>query len=186
MALLPYLEWVPYQDFKERFFKIITTHGSDAPLRCILQRLHKDGLIEKKYDGRPKGVNPQIEEHLSSFLFIRRVAKSVPRTATGMKQKAAGTYGMKADKEKARHAIRELRPKLPPKTTVKNLTLDDLQFIQSASDINGRALAEMFQLNPNLVYKIRKGHVPAHLRVPLARLRSSGIQVETSHTPSRP
>ncbi len=182
MALLPYLEWVPYQDFRDRFFKIITTHGSDAPLRCILQRLHKDGLIEKKYDGRPKGVNPQIEEHLCGFLFIRRVAKSVPRTAKCIKHKADGTFGMKADKEKARRAINkqlnELMPKTP-KTTVKNLTLDDLQFIQSASDINGRAITEIFNLNPNLVYKIRKGYVPAHLRVPLARLRSSGIQAET-------
>lgn len=170
MALMPYLEWIPYQDLRVRFFKIIDTHGSDAPLRCILQRLHKEGLIEKKYEGRPKGVNPQIEKHLCGFLFVRRISRSVPRTHSGIRQKADGTFGMRADKIKAKQAQKATRPQKAPKTSVKKLTMEDLRYIQSKPEgISDRAMGEMFGIQTSEARSIRLGHVPAHLRGQLAQ-----------------
>ena len=167
------MEWVAYKDFRQRFFNIIDTHGSDAPLRCILRRLHSDGVIEKKYEGRPVGVTKEIEPYLSGYLFIRRIKKSVPRTACGIKKKADGSYGMASDKKKAQQALKATKKQKPPKTTVKDLTIDDLRYIQSKPDgISDRALAEMFNVHISMVVKIRKGHVPAHLKGPLARQRS--------------
>lgn len=173
------MEWVPYQEYRDRFFKIITTHSSEAPLRCILQRLDREGVIEKKYEGRPAGTTKEIEPYLSGFLFIRRIKRNVPRTSSAIDRKADGTYGMRADKEKARKARNATRTQTPPKTTVKNLTVEDVGYILSRpAGISERALGEMFGCGVNAIRKIRAGVMPAHLKGLLARQRSSNNQAE--------
>lgn len=158
LALLPYLEWCSHQDLKLRF-EIILPHtekkcGRNSRLTDSLWRLRKEGLIETRHEDTPQTTRPELRPN--PYTSHRRVVKSAPRTHIS-DSLLSGAYGLNSLKPKAK--------KKKPKTSVKNLTFDDLRYIQSNKlGMSGPQLAEMFQITNNMVYKIRRGHVPAHLR----------------------
>lgn len=162
MALLPYMEWVRYQDLLKVFWKYIPDHHHDGPLRSILFFLHKERLIERQYSGSPPALNEHIK--LSPYLYIRRIAKNLPRKAYGIDKKIDGTFGIAAEKKRARAARRG--PKKPPKKSIKTLTIEDWHYIrENRYKISTRALSEMFNVHMGEIQKIHNGHKPDHLKV---------------------
>lgn len=73
LSLLPYMEWVKFEHLRTVFWKYIDNHN-DGPLRSKLSQLHKNGFIEKKYEGSPPARNEKIS--LSKYLYVRRVKKN--------------------------------------------------------------------------------------------------------------
>lgn len=166
MALMPYMEWISHQELKEKFYAILP--DGTSPKRILLD-LYRRGFIEKKYEGKiPIEMvwNKKVYPHLSGYLYVRRIVKKMPRRAED-KSKMDGTYGNRIAKKRAEKIY--AAPKQPPKTTVKNLDIDDLNFIRS-STIKTKALGEMFKVDPNQIVKIRNhGHIPSHIKGQLSR-----------------
>jgi len=166
MALLPYLEWVSYRDLRTLFWKYID-HHTDGGLRYIIYKLKVDGLIEKKYEGSPPALNDKYR--LSKYLYVRRVSKTCPRTMDGIQKKLDGTFGIKAKRERALREKRA-RTRKPPKKTILNLTLDDCKFIKdNPYGMTRKERSEMFNIHMGSVQDIINGHIPDHLKGPLAR-----------------
>lgn len=173
MAMLPYMEWVRYQDLRERFWKIVPHLKNDSPLANRIWLLEKDGYLEKKYEGQPKGhTNDKIK--MSGYLYIRRIKRSMeekPHPA-----RLDGTYGLMAAQNRAKKA--KAGPKKPPKTTVKNLTLEDVMYIRQ-KPMTLQALAEMYGTTFERIHEIQNGRTPQHLKAQLARSRLADNQAGT-------
>lgn len=167
MAILPYLEWVKYENLCKIFWKYIDHHHDDHTLRSLLCDLKRRGMIEKKYQGTPPVPTNSKNAAPFQYLYIRRVTKPPSFAYPGSKAKLEGTYGIKAEKERARRARTK---KKPIKHTMKNLTVDDYKFIRdNPHDMGERETGEMFNIATCKVHKIRHGYIPAHLRGLLAR-----------------
>lgn len=155
------MKWVRYQDLIPVFWKYVDNH-SDNPLRCILYKLHKAGFIDKKYEGKPTPLHPNFK-NISGYLYVRRVSKKVPARMRGVDRKLDGTYGIKAAKERAARAKRG--PRKPPKTNIRALVLEDVNYIKNnPQKMCLRELAEMHNIQMKKVQLIQAGHIPQHLR----------------------
>lgn len=162
---MPYMEWIRYEDLRDKFWGIITSHSHDGPLRGYMCQLADMNAIERRYEGTPPAVNDKIK--LTGYLYVRRIVRKIPR-ATLAKKKLDGTFGFDAMKERAKRAAAP--PKTKPKTDVKNLTHDDLRYIQcNTLGANDTQLGEMFKILPSMAGRIRRGYVPAHLKSPPAQ-----------------
>ena len=160
LALLPYLEWRSNQDLKHAF-EIIMPHtepmnmDGNKFLGDIISKLRRQGIVETRYSGT---VPETCQKHMKPYPYVehRRVVKRVPKTHIA-DALLSGQYGLKKYKK--------VTPRKKQKTSVKKLTIDDLRYIQTNHlDMSGPQLAEMFNVTQAMIYKIRKGHVPAHLR----------------------
>ncbi len=164
MALLPYMEWVRYETLRDVFWKYVSTHRSDNPLRGYLCQLANDGLIERKYEGQPTAIHGSPIK-LSGYLYVRRISRDMQRKVSGgaRELKLKGMFGFESEKKRAAQAKRG--KKKPPKAAVKNLALDDFHYIRgNPNNMNTVQLSEMFNLTKGMTGKIRKGYVPEHLR----------------------
>lgn len=164
MALLPYMEWVRYEMLRDVFWKYVTTHRSDNPLRGYIFQLARDGLIERKYEGQPAAVHGSPIK-LSGYLYVRRISRDMQRKVTGNARqlKLKGMYGFQSEKNRAAQAKRG--KKKPPKTTCKNMTIDDLLYIRTnPHGMSWRELSEMFGIHKSMTQRIVGGHVPDHLK----------------------
>lgn len=154
LALLPYLEWLPRQDLKYSF-ELILPHteqmdGRNPTLNRHLNTLKKNNQVEVKYG---EVYNEKLTP--PSYAYYRRIVKSAPKTQLS-KSLLSGTYGLKKPEKKKRKK---------QKASVKDLTFDDLRYIQSNQlEMSGPQMAEMFKITTGMVYKIWKGHMPEHLK----------------------
>lgn len=165
VALLPYMEWVKYTDLRSKFWKIVKHHRCDAPLRKYLCYLAREGVIEKAYGEAPKEKN-NSSYRLNPYLFVRRIKREIKKHPFSQ-LKINGTFGLKKRKEQARRALGEIRIRKPG---MKNLTLEDVRYIQANPlGMSARQLGEMFSLGKDSAADIRRGHIPHHLKGRLAR-----------------
>lgn len=174
MALLPYMEWYPRVLLKKRFVDIVI---SKEKFSCILKELREAGLVEVKYGETPITSRPELKP--KPYAYYRRLARKCPRVGNAWKTMLDGTRWINGAQKRAAEAMKPLKQK--PKTTMKNLTLDDLRYIQSnPAGMNDRELGEFMGVNKNWIREIKlKNYVPAHLRVQLAQSRIVDNQVET-------
>ena len=168
------MEWVALKDLRTIWFKIMVNHKDDSQLKQRLSELVIAGVVEKAYGPSPGVADSGL--HLSGPLYIRRIAKKVPRgTGSGSyhEKRLNGVLGLQAEKRRAQRRLN------PPKPT-KKLSLDDVRYIQAnPHGMNNKKLSEMFGINPQTAKRIRHGYTPKYLRGRLAQSRPEDSQAET-------
>lgn len=173
LALLPYMEWVPYKTLREKFEKYIPMKSRNT-LNGYTFQLVRDGYIEKKIIGEP-GVNSRSGMILPAPIAIRRISRKKPKAMTGQD---TGTYGAPHRERLARR--RRQGPPKTPKKSVKRLSVDDWKYIRdNPHGVGSQALAKMYNLDCGVISEIRlHNYCPKHIKEQLARSRREGNQAE--------
>ena len=167
-SILPYMQWTAASELYAKFLKIMPGVASSS-VRNQIRVMIKQGLLEVTHGDIPdtsKRTGGTLKPH--PYAYYRRVKKKWSSKATGAKARLEGNFGEKAAKTRARRAAAKPKPK---KTTLLNLTIDDVYYIKNQHGIiTQRALAQMFGIREATVKDIQlRNYIPAHLREPRAR-----------------
>lgn len=176
-ALMPYMEWITYDDLLAKFEKIVTWQKNASGFRNIIFKLKKGGYIEAKH-GDPVPAKYDAGFFFSGPPSYRRIRRDRPAAGKCAETKRLGICGDKAEKNRALIRAGKQKKK-KSKLSRSKLTLENYHYIiDNVHGATQKQLAEMFGTSQQAICEIQAGVIPRQIKAQLARSRLSGTPAD--------